>query len=612
MGTDIEKQVITTSDLVVRRLEQHGIRNAFGVAGGAIMYITDSLRRCSNIECIITHHEQGAAIAAEAYSKLTNRPAILFATAGPGVTNAITGIADAFMDSIPMIALFGDVRSAIAADFSKQRYNAPQEVNQYALMKSIVKSYTLLTPKMNANEIISAIDASVHTCTSGRPGPICIVLPLDVQGNAVNASALLTPIPRASRVQCASSDLLREAFQSILIAERPLVLLGSGVRLSGMQNQIEKLIAQFKLPWCVTIGAVDLQDPINPLSCGCVGPTSQRAANIIFHAADCILALATSFDQSITGFNTEDLIHNKKVYLINIDSGEGLRFNDPRIRPIEASVFDFIEANKKVTYTAPRRDSWLKQILQIKSLLTADIESKIRTTVGVGWLSAYDITEEISRKLSHRSTVILGISLDAHTVFNAFIVKRGQRVIVSRNLGPMGWDIPAALGAAFAAQDPHSLVLITGDGSLMLNIQELAVIAGRKIPVCIFVFSNDGYASIRTTQSNFFGTNYLGCNAASKLYLPALEPLALGFGLQYNKLESLAEIGPLLANHVKIGSPRLVACPIDPGQMREPRLVSKAIDGKFITPPIYDMTPPLAPEISKKIDRVIREGKNLN
>jgi acetolactate synthase I/II/III large subunit len=602
-----DQQTVTAADLVLLRLQQHGIQQAFGVVGGAIMYITDALRRCRGISTTFTHHEQAAAIAAEAYAKLTNKPALIFATAGPGVTNTITGVADAYMDSIPMIALLGDVRSTIAADFNKQRYNAPQEVNQYALMQSIVKDYTYLQPDMSENAIISAIDASVQVSTTGRPGPVCIVIPLDLQGMPCDVSALQIPIDTPLPIQCIQVEELREALRSLLQAKRPLVLLGSGVRLSGRVDSIESLISRFSLPWCVTIGAVDLQDNSDPLSCGCVGPTSQRAANMIFQAADCVLALATSFDQSVTGFNIADLIHNKTVYLVNIDPGESVRFDHPNIQPIEADIVDFCKAIESPTFFSHDHQPWLQQISQVKALLTSDVESEIRSTVSGGFLSAYDITEEISRHLPASATIVLGISLDAHTVFNSFRVIRGQRIIVSRNLGPMGWDVPGLLGASFAAINPHCMVLITGDGSLMLNVQELAVIAGLKIPACIFVFSNDGYASIRTTQSNFFGSDYIGCNVSSGLFIPPLEPLARGFGFQYDRLSSLSDIGPLLSDHAKRGLPRFVECFIDPGQLREPRLVSKVVDGKFRTPPLYDMTPPLKLEVSQEISRILKQ-----
>jgi len=599
---------ITASELVVRRLRQHGVSQAFGVVGGAIMYITDALRRCDGMRSTFTHHEQGAAIAAEAYSKLTHRPALVFATAGPGTTNVITGVADAYMDSIPMVVLIGDVRSTIAADFNKQRYNAPQEVNQAGLMRPIVKEYLYLKPDMDAKAILALVDRTVHASNSGRPGPVCISMPLDVQGMPCDASALATPIVASPRPANANQAALRGAMQALLQAKRPLVLLGAGVRIAGMAEQVEKLMAQHSIPWCVTIGAVDLQDHSNPLSGGCVGPTSQRAANTLFQVSDCVLALATSFDQSVTGFNIADLIGNKKIYLVNVDPGENLRFNDDRIHPIEAGLADFFAAIEYQRFSTADHGPWRAQVQQVKATLTPQLEAGMRTTVGPDFLSAYDVSAELSRNLPADATVVLGISLDAHSVFNAFQVTRGQRVIVSRNLGPMGWDVPALLGAAFATDKPQSLVLITGDGSLMLNVQELAVIAGMQIPACILVFNNDGYVSIRTTQSNFFGTQFFGCNTVSGLHLPALEPLARGFGLEYDSLNALSDVGPLLAKHARIGKPRLVECRIDPGQLREPRLVSKVVDGKFKTPAVHDMTPALPADVAQSVSGLFPTG----
>lgn len=597
-----KQTTITASELVVRRLELHGIRHAFGVVGGAIMYITDALRRCESIRSTFTHHEQGAAIAGEAYTKLTHRPALVFATAGPGTTNIITGVADAYMDSIPMVVLIGDVRSTIAADFDRQRYNAPQEVNQAALMQPIVKYYLYLKPNMDGPALVAAVDAIVKTAVSGRPGPVCIAMPLDVQGMLCDRDSLALPIaaPIAHATQPDHSSI-RDALQALLQAERPLILLGAGVRIAGMAVQVEQLIAQHQIPWAVTIGAVDLQDRYNPLSCGCVGPTSQRAANILFKASDCVLALGTSFDQSVTGFNIGGLVQNKKVYLVNVDPGESLRFLDDNIQFIEAGLADFFVAIRHQSFKVVDRAPWLHEVNRVKMTLTSHIEAQMRSAVGARYLSAYDISAELSRQLPTDATVVLGISLDAHSVFNAFQVTRGQRVIVSRNLGPMGWDVPALLGAALGTQQSQSLVLITGDGSLMLNVQELAVIVGMQIPACIFVFNNDGYVSIRTTQKNFFGTQFFGCDTASGLHIPPLEQLAYGFGLEYVKLNQVTDIQPLLATHFKTKKPRLVECMIDPNQLREPRLVSRVQDGKFVTPAVHDMTPTLPPPLTERL-----------
>lgn len=603
-----QETTITASELVVRRLEQHGIRQAFGVVGGAIMFITDALRCCEGIRTTFTHHEQSAAIAAEAYSKVTNLPALVFATAGPGATNVITGVADAYMDSIPMVVLIGDVRSTIAADFTRQRYNAPQEVNQAGLMAPVVKSYLYLSPEMGAQALIHAVDAAIASAVTGRKGPVCISIPLDVQGARFSSSVLKTSLPLAKCVGPDTSEALFSAFQTLLKAKRPLILLGAGVRISGTTDHVLDLIRQYAIPYCVTIGAVDLQDKFNSLSCGCVGPTSQRAANLVFHQADCVLALGTSFDQSVTGFNIADLVKNKRVFLVNVDPGESLRFREESICPIESDLAGFLLAIGNKPFQVEDHGNWRQQVAQVKATLTTEVEAQMRTTVGIDHLSAYDISAEISRNLSAHATVVLGISLDAHSVFNAFQVTRGQRVLVSRNLGPMGWDVPALLGAALTTEHHDSLVLITGDGSLMLNIQELSVIAGMEIPACIFVFNNDGYVSIRTTQSNFFGQQFFGCDAASGLKMPAIRPLAQGFGFAYSKVTTLADIRTILTAHKEAGRPRIVECVINPGQLREPRLVSRVQDGVFKTPVLSDMTPVLPVELGVEVNGIFPHG----
>jgi acetolactate synthase-1/2/3 large subunit len=593
---------ITACELIVKRLEQHGINEAFGVVGGAIMYITEALRKSKHIRSTFVHHEQSAAIAAESYGKLCNRPAMIFATAGPGVTNTLTGIADAYMDSVPMIVLIGDVRSTISADFKKQRYNAPQEVNQGALLKPLVKHYTYLKPSLEGYQILEEIDKAFKCAISDRMGPVCISIPLDMQGRMCDAT-LLNSIYYYDNIKSNNTEYSTILKRAFMHSKRPIVLLGSGVRMSGAMEKVMLMVHKLELPYCVSIGAVDLQNVDDPLSCGCVGPVSQRAANLLLHSSDLILALGTSFDQSVTGFNVEDLIKNKKVLLVNIDPGEFLRFKCQSIIPIVADVKDFCTQINDIELEMPGHRIWLSKCMKIKNLLNFEAEASLRTTARENYLSAYDVTKSISENISINSTIVLGISLDAVSVFNAFSVKGNQRVIISRNLGPMGWDIPALLGAAIAISG--EVILITGDGSFMVNIQELAVIVAKQIPACIFVFNNDGYASIRTTQANFFGTNYFGCDSDSGLPIPALSGLAKAFGLEYNKLTELTSIKDLMIMHARENKPRIIECMIDPQQLREPRLVTRMENGNFITPLICDMTPPLTQENLKVIDNIL-------
>lgn len=583
----------TTSELIVERLADLGVTHSFGVVGGAIMYVTDALRKCTRMRHSFTHHEQAAAIAAEAFGKMENRPALVFATAGPGVTNVITGLADAYMDSVPMVLLVGDVRSTIRADFARQRYNAPQEVDQGRLLSPLVKEYLYVEPGMPAADIVAAVDRLYGVAMQGRPGPVCIALPLDAQGVKHPAEALEAALPAPATPPEPQSGVVEPLLAALRSAQRPLLVLGSGIRLGRAREAVRELVERTGLPYCVTIGAVDLQEDSNPLSIGCVGPTSQRCANLAMQAADCIVVLGSSVDQSVTGFNVEAWTKDRTIVMVNVDRGEFLRFQGTSVVPVEADVLSACRALLERFEGELDIEHWRSVLSRLKHMLSPDHERSMRTTVGPGFASAYDITRRLSRCLSPGSTVVLGISLDAHSVFNSFEVRSDQRILVSRNLGPMGWDLPAAIGAAQARDPAGGLYLLTGDGSLMLNLQELAVVCGQGLPLCIFVFNNDGYVSIRTTQHNFFGDSVFGCDAGSGLHMPALQRLAPAFGLEYHRLEQADQVESLVELHRRSPAPRLVECMLDPGQLREPRLVSRVEDGRFITPTLADMTPRL-------------------
>ncbi len=599
--------MLTVSEVVIQRLLKYDINSAFGVVGGAIMFLTEAIRKADQLNTTFVHHEQSAAIAAEAFGKLNNNPAIVFATAGPGVTNVITGIADAFMDSVPLVLLVGDVRTTLAADFKNQRYNAPQEVDQKSLLSPIVKKYLNLNMDISGPQLVAYVDEMVSLSVSGRMGPVCISIPLDVQGKLVEESCLNVPIKQNNRYSsdCLLTKSICEVIKKLRTSQRPVLLLGAGVRQSDSLALLETLIKKYCLPYCVTIGAVDLQNKNDQLSIGCIGPTSQRAANMIVQSADLILAIGTSLDQSVTGFNIDRFFEKKELILVNIDKGEFVRLNAQSLTSVEADAQNFCQILLNELNDFRTKDDWIGNIKSIKSVISFESESKSRSLINNGFNCAYKISNKISQNLPENAVVVLGISLDAHSVFNAFEVTKGQRVIVSRNLGPMGWDLPAVIGAAKFAQSNQPIVLITGDGSVMLNLQELSVIAGLHLPVCIFIFNNAGYTSIRTTQSNFFDAKFIGCGIESGLHIPDFSKVSKAFGINYQKLNQLSEIDEILTNHINHPQPTIVECMIDPKQLREPRLVSRLENGKFYTPGLDDMYPPMPDSILDAINKTI-------
>lgn len=598
--------MMTTSEIIIQRLAQHGIHSAFGVVGGSIMYITDALRKCHKISTIFTHHEQSAVVAAEAYGKLSNQPAIAFAAAGPGVTNAVTGLADAFMDSVPLIFLVGDVRTSIAADFTQQRCNSPQEVDQKSILKSIVKKYLVLYSGLTGPDLVALIDEMVSLSLSGRKGPVCISVPLDIQSVVLDDDCLGLPLANqigiTRKISFVDMATIVDAFKR---SKAPVILLGAGIRQSGAVATVRTLIKKLKVPYCVTIGAADLQDNNDELSVGCVGPTSQRAANLILQASDFILAVGTSLDQSITGFNIDKFFIDKLVVLVNVDGGEFLRFDSENLITINTDAKDFTEELLQQPLLATESASWLQKIGRIKLLISSKIEQELRSPVRENYLCAYKISHKVSMSLQYNAIIVLGISLDAASVFNSFAVTHGQRIIVSRNLGPMGWDLPAAIGATVMAKQKEPVVLITGDGSIMLNIQELAIISALSLPICIFIFNNAGYTSIRTTQSNFFQSNFFGSSADSGLNLPDFSKLAVAFDIEYIKLLSLEDISGIINSHTLNPRPIIVECMVDPEQLREPRLVSRVENGVFYTPSLDDMSPQVPENIKQKINSIL-------
>jgi acetolactate synthase-1/2/3 large subunit len=574
------------SDYVIDFLRERGVTDIFTVSGGGIMHLVDSLGRRPGVRYICNFHEQACAIAAEAYARVRNSVGACVVTTGPGSTNALSGIAGAFVDSVPVIVISGQVRRDIIADYTKLRQLGPQEINIEPMATPVVKYFrTLMDPTMLRYEL----EAAWWHATSGRPGPAWINIPLDVQGaefEPEGARSFLPPPPTPSDL----TDQISAAIAFLREAKRPVVIGGNGIQLGRAQALFAAFVEKLGAPVLSTIGGLDVLPEAHPLYMGRFGPTGQRRANFTLQNSDLILTVGASMSISSIGFNTAGFAPKAKRIMVTIDPND---LEKPNYQPhlgiaADANQFfrEFLELAENVSFAFSPK--WREACARWKArypLVTADYFTD------EGNVNSYVFARELSAQLAPGDVVVTGNSLDIVSILHSFEVKEQQRVFTNINYGSMGWDLPGAVGACVGSGD-HRTCLVTGDGSLVFNLQELLTIRANNLPVKIFVLNNDGYESIRATQNNFFEGNLVGSDFGSGIANPDFRHLGQAFGFKYVHIANNAEIPTKLADVLAGPEPVLCELKLSPVQPRSPKTMSyRRTDGSFETRPLEDQFP---------------------
>jgi acetolactate synthase I/II/III large subunit len=583
------------ADAVVEFLERHGVGDVFMVTGGGIMYLTDALGRAGSPRFWCNYHEQACAIAAEGYARVTGAPGVCFVTTGPGATNALSGLAGAWVDSIPVIVIAGQVRRDLIADYSRWRQLGPQEINAVAMAKPVTK---LAFEVASAGDVPAALELAWRTAVEGRPGPVLLSIPLDVQGAPYVPSRGDgqgdADHPAVDRVtsQFAEMDhaITEDVMARLRAAKRPLIVAGNGIHLAGAETQFDEFVLRLGIPVVATIGAMDLLGEDHPYFVGRFGPTGQRRANFALQNADLLLCLASGMSVAAIGFDSTGFAPNATKIMVNIDGSELTR---PHLRIDLGIAMDVREFMRSLTAAlspgeAFNQESWISACRDWKlryPLVTDDY------TADPAHVNSYYLANALSRVLSADDVILTGNSLDAHSVFHSFAVTQGQRVITNVNFGAMGWDLPALVGAC-VAREGRRVVLVTGDGSLAFNSQELMTIGAQRLNALIFVLNNDGYQSIRSTQQRFSEGRLVGSDPSSGVSNPSFASLAAAYGLRYSKLDTNDEVDKLLPEVIRGDGPILCEVNISYSQERIPRIVSRRqADGTMSSGALHDQYP---------------------
>lgn len=575
-------------------VSRNGVDTVFMVPGGGNMYLADAFGKHKKIEYIPHHHEQAASIAAEAYGRVTENVGIALVTTGPGGTNAMTGVAGAWIDSLPLIVISGQVKRADMKGDSGVRQMGPQEVDVVSMVKPITKHAVTVT---DPQSIRYHLEKAFHLARSGRRGPCWIDVPLDVQAAPIDPDALQGY--ETESVQTSHTDLdaaANQVAEMIAKAERPLFLVGHGVRLANAAAAFRRMAERYNLPVATTWLAMDLFPSAHPLSVGRPGTVAQRPANFAVQNADLLVIIGARLDNVTTAYNPKKFGRYAKKVMVDVDKAELNKLDDAIDLKIEADANAFIETLSRHSNLvgAQDRSAWLNQCSTWKQRFPLNNGKPFEDS---GPISHFHLVQILSEEIEEDTLIVTGSSgLAVEAFYTAFRVKDGQRIFLTSGLGAMGYGLPALIGGGIAfGRKPF--VAVESDGSLMMNIQELSTIAAQKLPVRIFVCNNNGYASIRTTQRNYFESRFVGTGPEAGLIIPDLCKVSEAHGIPALKVLDAKNLRSTVREVLSMPGP--VLCDIH--LINDEALLPKSAalpqpDGSIISMPLEDMTPLLSLE----------------
>lgn len=582
--------MIKVSDFVINFLVDKGIHDIFLVSGGGIMHLLDSVGQNKEMNYYANYHEQACAISAEGYARITNGVGACLVTVGPGGGNALSGMLGAWYDSIPTIIICGQVRRNLIADYAKVRQIGPQEGNNLAMAKPVTKyAAAVLDPEMIRYEL----ELAFYHATSGRPGPVWLDIPLDVQDSLVDESQLRSFTPddaETAKNRTRLKNDVRDVIDLLKAARRPILLCGNGIHLSKSEKLLAKLIEKIQVPIVLPDTAKDLMPEDHPLYMGIFGTAGQRRANFAVQNSDCVLSLAAGLCLKKVGFNYKGFAPKAKKIVVDIDAGQ---LHDQVLKPdlaIEADIHIFLEEllDQLSAATIEPDHRWLETCAKWKQRYPLIMDDYYLDKAHV---NSYVFIDKLSDALSSSDILVAGNGLDTVSYIQVFKVKEGQRTLTSGNWGAMGWDLPLAIGMCIG-NGKNRTICVTGDGSLQWNVQELLTIRHYDLPIKIFVFNNRGYSSIRATQKTFFKGRYVGSDQTSGVSNPDFEKLASAYGLEYARIAHNDEIEEGIKQALSMNGATLCEVNISPEQGITPK-ASAFIreDGTIESRPLEDMAP---------------------
>ena len=542
-----------------------------------------------DIKCVYNHHEQASAIAAEAYARVNNKIAVVCVTSGPGAINALNGVAGAYLDSIPMLIISGQAKCSMNARYRhlNVRNLGIQDFNIISTVSNMTKYAVMVT---EPEKIRYYLEQAYYKAYEGRPGPCWLDIPVDIQGSYVEESILqgfCEDFDKKKEKKIVLDNEIRQIIKRLSMAERPIIYAGNGIRLANASKDFMSMVERLKVPVVTTWNAIDLIENDNLYFAGRAGTMGDRAGNFAVQNSDFVLAIGNRLNVNQVGY-----------VVVDVDEEE---LSKPTIRvdlPICCDAKKFIQKMLMENYNIGNKGAWIEKCNQWKLTYPVVLPKHYNDTAPI---NVYAFIDRLSRNLQEQTKIVVANGSASVVGSQAFYIKNGQRFIMNCGLSSMGYDLPAAIGVSVAS-NKETVICVTGDGSIQMNLQELQTIVTNKLPIKIFIINNSGYQQIRLTQNNLFGNGLVGVGPESKdLDFPNFEKIAYAYDIPYFSISSLDAIDEIIEIVKKERSCCICEVFCTTKQPFEPKSATKKLDdGTLVSRPLEDLSPFLDREELKK------------
>ncbi len=596
--------MIKVSDFIFRHLvERYGISHCFMVTGGGAMHLNDSIGHTPGLSYVCNHHEQASAICGEGYYRASSRLAVTCVTTGPGGTNAITGVLGQYLDSIPGLYISGQIKTSTYKHSYPElplRQLGDQEADIVSMVTPITKyAKTIYDPL----DVKLELDKAAAIALDGRPGPVWLDIPLDVQGAMVDENELrefdpneiIDPVDHAL-----VNRQIEELLQRIATAKSPVIYVGNGVRLAHREQQFITLVERLGIPVVTAISGSDIIWHDHPLCFGKPGICGDRIGNIMVQNADLLIIMGTRLSIRQVSYAYDLLAPKAYKVMVDIDKAEMMKPTLSIDLPIHVGLDEFIDKLLESALPADRFEAWRKW--------GRDIERQLPTLFDdnpdcEGYTNSYRFADELFSQLSSGDVVVTGNGTAYTCTYQAMKVKQGVRVFANQGCAAMGYGLPAAIGACVSQQSGGRTVCVTGDGSLQMNIQELQTLVTYRLPLKLFVIENESYLAIKTTQKSFFKGHFTGSNPQSGVVCPSLEKIAAAYGIPYVSIsENGQPLRDVISRTLATEGPAICEVHMHPEQTLFPKSASfmDKETGRMSSAPLEKMAPFMPDELQQK------------
>ena len=593
---------VKISDWLAKYLVQKGIEYNFTVPGGGAMHLNVSFGHQDGLNNIFMQHEQSAAMAAEVYYRVNNRLPLVCCTTGPGGTNTLTGVLGAWLDSIPMLIISGQVRYATTARAAgiPVRAMGDQEFDITPMVSHMTKyAEMIIDPK----KVKYHVDKALYLALHGRPGPVWLDIPLDIQGGYIDTEEFISFDPEEVKEinpPSVTNEQVTEIINKICNAKRPVLNVGNGIHIANCLPLMRKVAKKLNIPVAVAYDSTDLMPTEDPLYVGQPGLLGDRAGNWAVQNADLVLSVGCRLSCRQVGYNVHSWAREAFVIMVDIDPYE---LQKPSIHvemPVHADAKDFLKKmDSALEQPLPKHTEWLEICQGWKKKYPVVTERHYNNT---GLANAYCFLDEVSRRVTEDQLIVLGNGT-VEACLHAIYIKENTRLICNSGAASMGYDLPGAIGGCFA-NDKKTTICLSGDGSIQMNLQELQTIVFHKLPIKIFVVNNQGYHSMRQTESNLFPEyTKVGVGPESgDLSFPDMKKIAFAYGIPYFSASNNQEIPEAIEKTLAIEGYAMCEVFVDTNQKFEPKNATKKLaDGTLVSPPLEDLAPFLPREELEKI-----------